>query len=80
MAGLYLQGLLGRGRPCCQQQGGVLGRTHWAGQGVRTHSPEELGEVGRSRSSFQVKDSRRRRRRSGLEQHEKLEQRRGLFY
>lgn len=45
---------------------------HSAGEGVGKDSWEEQVEVGHSRSSFQVRDSRKRQHRFVPEQHEKL--------
>lgn len=64
-----------RGSPCCQEQEGGPGSIHSAGEGVGKGNRLEQMEVGRNRSSFQVKDIRERQRHSELEQPEKLEHR-----
>lgn len=69
--GTYLQQLLDKGSPCCQQQEEGPGRSHSAGEGVHRDSHEGQVEVGRSHSSFQVKGSHKRQNHSGQERHEK---------
>lgn len=56
---LYLQQLLDKGTPCCQQEEQDLGKIHSAGQVVGMHSRGEQVEVGHSRSSYLVRGSRR---------------------
>lgn len=73
--GTFLQQLVDRGRPCCQQQqqqGEAPGRSHFAAAVVvGKDSLEQQVEVGRSHSSCQVKGNHKQQHHSAQEQHEK---------